>query len=158
MYANPIGIFVLAILALIAALAALVVALVVFANAEKGADKAANAINELSAEIYELDQKAQSINNVTEEFDALDRKILKTSDDLAAMNELLDKGGESLDNSQADDKDSKKEAKEKWGDEEATEKSVYDSLENDKQRLEFLKQSAAEAEALADQKRHEQLQ
>ena len=113
MAANPIGAVVVAIMALIAAIAAVIVYLTVFKDTTSAVDKAANSINKLSAEIYELDQKAQSINNVVNEFDALDRKILKTSEDLAAMNELLDKGGESLDDTKADDKDSKEKAKAK---------------------------------------------
>jgi conjugal transfer/entry exclusion protein len=152
MAANPVGAIVMAVMLLITALIALIAIMVIFiANYESGAEKAAKKVNQLSAEIYELDQRAQSIRNITEEFDALDNKILKTSEDLAQMETLLDQAAESLDNEEVDDKEDTG-----YG-EGISQREAYDALETQEAKREFLEQAANDAEAQADQKRQEQL-
>ena len=72
---------------------------------EKSAEGTAEKINDLSAEIYKLNEQAQAIDNITNSFDKLDKKLIKTKEDLAEMNSLLEKGSEIMDDDVEEDED-----------------------------------------------------
>lgn len=54
-------------------------------------------INDLSNEIYKLNDKASSINSITDSYDDLDAKLIKTNKDLQEQTELLEKASDLLD-------------------------------------------------------------
>ena len=90
--ANPLG-FILAITAAIGAGLLLAWQLGAFDSA---ASKAADKVNKLSAEIYDLNKKATNLDTVIDNFEKLDGKILKTSKDLEEMKSILEEAGNSL--------------------------------------------------------------
>lgn len=82
----------------IAAVAALAIAGIAIAikNTKSESDNSAKAINQLSNEIYKLQEKANAINQITSSFDKLDNKIIKTQKDMEEMNSLLEQVGDKL--------------------------------------------------------------
>jgi hypothetical protein len=94
----------------------------------KSAEGTAEKINELSNEIYKLNEQAQAIDNITNSFDKLDKKLIKTKEDLAEMNSLLEKGSEIMDDSIGEDED-------KGFGEGVSEKQYYDSLTNEEKKI-----------------------
>lgn len=68
-------------------------------------------------EIYTLNKNSTSIKSITDEFDALDNKILKTSEDLTAMSEALDGAADKLTEDQ---------------------QKIYNSLSSDSSRRDYL--------------------
>lgn len=114
---------------------------------DSAASKAADKVNKLSAEIYDLNKKATSLDAVIDNFEKLDGKILKTSKDLEEMKSILEEAGNSLSSEVTD--------KKKFGG--VSEQDWYNSLSSDKAKLEYLKKAANEARSEADQKRNEQL-
>lgn len=65
-------------------------------TAEKKAERTAESINQLSNEIYKLQEKANAIDQITSSFDKLDNKIIKTKKDTEEMNSLLEQVGDQL--------------------------------------------------------------
>lgn len=63
---------------------------------DSAASKTADKVNKLSAEIYDLNKKATSLDTVIDNFEKLDGKILKTSKDLEEMKSILEEAGNSL--------------------------------------------------------------
>lgn len=59
---------------------------------KSGAEK----VEELSANIYKLNNEASAIDNITSSFDKLNNKLVKTNDDLKEMNDLLDAAADKL--------------------------------------------------------------
>ena len=114
---------------------------------DSAASKATDKVNKLSAEIYDLNKKATSLDTVIDNFEKLDGKILKTSKDLEEMKSILEEAGNSLSSEITD--------KKKFGG--VSEQDWYNSLSSDKAKLEYLKKAADEARLEADQKRNEQL-
>lgn len=114
---------------------------------DSAASKAADKVNKLSAEIYDLNKKATSLDTVIDNFEKLDGKILKTSKDLEEMKSILEEAGNSLSSEVTD--------KKKFGG--VSEQDWYNSLSSDKAKLEYLKKAADEARSEANQKRNEQL-
>ena len=114
---------------------------------DSAASKTADKVNKLSAEIYDLNKKATSLDTVIDNFEKLDGKILKTSKDLEEMKSILEEAGNSLSSEVTD--------KKKFGG--VSEQDWYNSLSSDKAKLEYLKKAANEARSEADQKRNEQL-
>lgn len=104
-------------------------------NYSNSSEKAAKDINKLSKEIYELDKKNSSIQNAINSFDDLDSKVVKTSEDLKEMKEILDSAGDSL----SED-----------------EKEVYDSLTTDRARREYLETVSENASTELDETREKQ--
>ena len=100
------------------------------------AGKAAKKINELSNEIYKLNEKASAIKSIEKQYDALDNKIIKTKKDQEEMNDLLDKAADKLSEQ---------------------EKTTYKALTTDKQRREYLETLEKEATEEANKKRREQV-
>lgn len=114
---------------------------------DSAASKTADKVNKLSAEIYDLNKKATSLDTVIDNFGKLDGKILKTSKDLEEMKSILEEAGNSLSSEITD--------KKKFGG--VSEQDWYNSLSSDKAKLEYLKKATDEARLEANQKRNEQL-
>lgn len=118
---------------------------------------AADDVKQLSAEIYKLEESAQALDTTADHFDSLDKKILKTKEDLQTMNEDLAKLGESM----SEDKPSKKNgsnydkemAKITNGKSEA---EYYAGL-TDQEKINFARQKAELQRQEADRKRDKQL-
>ena len=117
---------------------------------EKSAEGTADRINELSNEIYKLNEKANAINNITGSFDKLDNKLIKTNADLKEMSSLLDQAADKLDDDIEEDEDIG------YG-EGVSEKDYYESLQTDKAKREFLDQVEKNARTKANEKRTEQI-
>lgn len=107
-----------------------------FSN-KTGAERTADAINQLSKEIYDLNKKSAAIDTVLNKFDDLDNKILKTNADLKEMSDLLASAADSLSDE---------------------EKEVYNSLTTDQARREYLASLKATTDADLASKRAEQRQ
>ena len=116
----------------------------------KSADSAAKSINNLSNEIYKLNEKANAINDITGNFDKLDNKLIKTNKDLKEMSSLLDQAADKLDDSVEEDEDVG------YG-KGVSEKDYYNSLQSDKAKREFLDEVEREARNKANAKRTEQI-
>ena len=56
----------------------------------------AEKVEELSANIYKLNNEASAVDNITSSFDKLNNKLVKTNDDLKEMNDLLDAAADKL--------------------------------------------------------------
>ena len=114
------------------------------------AEKTANDINKLSNEIYKLTERANAIKTLEDQYDALDKKIIKTAEDQAKMNELLDSAADKLDTeNQTDNK-----GKEIEG---TSQQDQFKAIETEQEKLTFLQNAEAEARDKANEKRQEQL-
>lgn len=56
---------------------------------DKQAEKTTNTLKELRAELYEINQKQTSLDKLIDEYNQLNNKILKTSEDLERQKEIL---------------------------------------------------------------------
>ena len=106
-----------AILAGIAALAGIGIAASMGAFKQEEDKSTAAEVNELSTEIYKLQEKANAINEITTSFNNLDDKLIKTNEDLKEMNSLLEKAADSLSDE---------------------EKEVYNSLQTEEEKIRYL--------------------
>lgn len=111
-------------------------------NNTYGADKAAEEVNKISNEIYTLNQRANAIANVTSQFDQLDNKVIKTKEDIAEMNSLLESAADSLSTDEDD----------------PFNKDAYNALGSANERRDFLERAERYARAEANKKRKEQLE
>ena len=102
--------------ALVAALGVGIVATVAATGGFKKT-KAADAINDMSKSIYDLNKKATSLDSVISKFDDLDNKIIKTNSDLEEMHTLLESAADSLSDE---------------------EKAIFNSLTTDASRRQYL--------------------
>ncbi len=100
------------------------------------AEKTNNKINSLNSEIYNLTKTAQSLNTITSSFDDIDKKLIKTNDDLKEMNDLLAQAKDSL------------------SDEELTD---FNSKATNTEKIAYLKELTAAKNAQSLQKYQEQL-
>jgi hypothetical protein len=116
----------------------------------KSAENAADNINKLSNEIYKLTEKANAIKSIEDQYDALDKKIIKTAEDQAKMNELLDGVSDKL--STENEKDDK--GKDIQG---TSEKDKFDALETEQEKRAYLQKVEADARKEANEKRREQI-
>ena len=82
--------------ALAAALGVVIAASLGAFSGDTKADKAADEINQLSVEIYKLNEQATAIDKVTDSFDRLDDKLIKTKADLEEMTNLMKQAAEQL--------------------------------------------------------------
>ena len=115
-----------------------------------GANKAADEINNLSNEIYKLQEKANAIKTIEKQYDALDKKIVQTTEDQKKMNELLDQAGDKL--SSENQKDGK--GNEVQG---SSEQDIYKNLQSEKAKREYLAKIEEDSIRKANAKRREQL-
>lgn len=116
-------------------------------------------IKQLSAEIYKLEESAQALDTTADHFENLDKKILKTKEDIQSMNEDLEKIGETM--SEEDPNDGKNDteydkdiSKITGGKSEA---EYYEGL-TDKEKIEFARQKAELQRQEADRKRDKQIE
>lgn len=105
-------------------------------KSKSGTEKATEDVQSLSAEIYNLQKSTTAIKTAISEFENLDKKVIKTKEDIEAMNKALTEGGNALTDEQ---------------------KKYYNTL-GDNQKLEYLKQVKEINEKAIAQKRALQLQ
>ena len=119
-------------------------------ESKSGAESTADNVNALSDSIYNLTKKSAELNKVSDAFEDIDNKVIKTKKDVEEMNSLLDSAADSM--STENEKDNK-------GNEVAgtSEKDKYLQIQTDEERLAFIKKAAADAEAEADNLRQQQL-
>jgi hypothetical protein len=117
---------------------------------EKGAEKKAENINNLSGEIYKLTERARALDQITDSFDAIDEKVIKTKKDMEEMNSLLEKAGDELSDEIEDDEDIG------YG-KGVSAKEAYEQLSRQEDKINFLKAEADRNRQLANEKRKEQL-
>lgn len=60
-------------------------------------EKATNKVNDLSSEIYKLNESKTAIDSVIKKFDEFDQKIIKTKEDIQAMEESIDAAADKID-------------------------------------------------------------
>lgn len=128
-------------------LAALGVAAIAAATAsasayKKSAEGTADRINDLSNKIYKLNEQAVAIDKITDSFDNLDNKLIKTKKDLEEMNNLMEQAAEKL-SDEGDFQDGK------------TEKEWFLSQDEEAQRL-YLDRKQAQNKLDLQKKRNEQ--
>lgn len=105
-------------------------------NGGSQASKTADEVNNLSNEIYKLENKARALDTVTKSYNDLDNQIIKTQKDQDKMNELLDQAADKLDEE---------------------EQKAYKALATNEQRIRYLEAIQSKAEQDANKKRQEQL-
>lgn len=119
------------------------------ASGEKERDSAANDIKALSAEIYKLEESARGLDTMADTFDKIDKKVIKTKEDIQAMDEELAKIGDTMSTNDLsgvkNDKNAstldKKIAEEVTAAGYKTEKEYYDSL-SDEEKVAYAKRKA----------------
>lgn len=131
--ANPIG---FVIMAAVASIAIIGVCVMAFADFRSNVEKVTERVNELSAEIYTLNQRAQAIQQVTDAVEELDNKLIKTKEDAEELNTQLEGVADKLSEEQQE---------------------TYAKLETKAEKLAFLEQVQADSIEEANQKRQEQL-
>ena len=119
-----------------AALLAIVGIAVAIKSTNSETENTADKVNELSNEIYKLNEKANAINNITSSFDKLDDKLIKTNADLKEMSSLLDQAADKL----TDD-----------------EKEIYSALSTDREKRQYLSDIERNSRDDANRKRSEQI-
>lgn len=132
-----------------AALLAIIGIAVAIGNINSQSSDGVDQINELSDEIYKLNEKAVAINKITDSFDKLDNKLIKTKADVEEMNSLLDQAAEQMDNEDVDDKDNEGFGKGK------NEREYYESLDDEGKRI-YLEKKSKQLDADLRSKREEQ--
>lgn len=99
-------------------------------------EKAADEINKLSTEIYQLSTTVSELQTLTDTYDELDRKIIKTTEDQEAMNTALEEAADKMTEEQ---------------------KKVYELLATNQQKIEYIKRIKAENSAKIEEDRQAQL-
>lgn len=130
---NPIGFVITTVLALGAVIGVCIMA---FADFRSNVEKVTERVNELSAEIYTLNQRAQAIQQVTDAVEELDNKLIKTKEDAEELNTQLEGVADKLSEEQQE---------------------TYANLATQTEKLAFLEQVQADSIEEANQKRQEQL-
>ena len=119
-------------------------------STKSAGDQATSDINKLSNEIYKLTERANAIKTIEDQFDALDKKIIKTTGDQQKLNELFDSAGDKL--SEEKKKDDK--GKDIDG---TSEKELYAAIETDQEKYIYLQNVENEARKKANDLRQKQL-
>lgn len=101
-------------------------------------------VNELSNEIYKLTERANAISQVEKQFDALDKKIIKTAEDQEKMNDLLNSATDKLSTDAEEG--------------EQSDKDIYESLQSTQAKRAFLEEKELEYRNKANDARRQQLQ
>lgn len=99
-------------------------------------EQAAEKINTLSTDIYNLSTRATELQSLVDTYEELDRHIIQTTADQEEFNTTLDEAADKMTEEQ---------------------KAVYESLSTNKLRLDYIKQIIAQSKAEAAAKRQEQL-
>lgn len=100
------------------------------------AENSAKAINTLSNEIYTLNERITTIDSAIDTFDELDNKIIKTTEDVEAMNDALASAADKLTEEQQE---------------------TYNSLTTNAARRDYLESISNATREEANKKRQEQL-
>lgn len=100
------------------------------------AENSAKAINTLSNEIYTLNERITTIDSAIDTFDELDNKIIKTTEDVEAMNDALASAADKLTEEQ---------------------QKTYNSLTTNAARRDYLKSISDATREEANKKRQQQL-
>ena len=116
-----------------------------------GAEKKAENINKLSGEIYELTERARALDNITDSFQDIDDKVIKTKKDIEEMNSLLEQAGDELSDEIEEDEDIG------YG-KGVSAKEAYAALSREEDKVAFLEAEAERNRQLANAKRQEQLE
>ena len=93
-------------------------------------------VNSLSNEIYKLETKARSLDNIADSYDKIDKQIIKSKKDQEELNELIDQ------------------AADKMTDEE---KAVLNSKRTNKEKIDYIRIIQAKADEEAKKNRDQQL-
>jgi uncharacterized phage infection (PIP) family protein YhgE len=134
-----------------AALLALVGVGIAIKNTSNQTEDSAEQINNLSNEIYKLQEKANAVDQITTSFDNLDNKIIQTNKDIEEMNSLLEQAGDKLSDEIGDDEDIG------YG-KGVSEKEHYQGLVGNKAKRDFLDQVETRARTEAKEKRDQQIE
>ena len=148
--ATGLGVPGLIIAAALMALAGIAAVASIVGGISKQKETTEEKVNNLSNEIYKLQEKANAIDQITSSFDSLDNKIIKTSKDIEEMNSLLDQAADKLSDEVGDDEDIG------YG-KGISEKEHYQTLGSEKAKREFLEQIEKEARNEAAKKRRTQI-
>jgi len=98
-------------------------------------NKSADEINNMSADIYNLNKKATELDTTISKFDELDKKVLKTNEDLKEMSNLLESAADSLSEE---------------------EKKEFEDIQTDRERRNYLERVVANTNNELRNKRAEQ--
>ena len=109
---------------------------------EQSAEGAADRINQLSNEIYKLTEASNSIASITKQYDALDKKLITTIADQEKMNQLLDQAADELSDE---------------GEEGKTDRDIYNSLQDNRTRRQYLETKKQEYRQQANELRKQVL-
>ena len=154
-----------AILAGIVGLTGMAIAGIRAAARPSKADQAGEDVKKLSSEIYVLNEKTTAIENATNAYDKLDKKVLKTKEDVQAMNDEVAAIGEKLSTEKITDKIRRQTKYEKellaamgWskGEDVQSEQEYYNSLQTNKQKIDFANKVAEINKEEVKRKRKEQ--
>ena len=144
-------------IAVVAALAGATLAIGSAASkAKSGTDGTVDSINQLSTEIYKLNEKANAIGKITSAFEDLDNKIIKTKSDLEEMNSLLEQGAETLSTETYKNAWKAKKAGEEFYGKGVSEQDFYNSL-SDNDKIKFLQNKENSLKAQIDVYRKQQI-
>ena len=137
-------------------------------------------IDNMSASIYNLEKSASAIDTVVSKFEDLDNKVIKTKEDIDAMNDTLNSAADNISNVKAKDEDIKstddkkyKKLKEKQAAGTATKDELdaiwsaehngqskrewYNNLSSDAEKKDFLKKESEANKEAADKIREAQM-
>lgn len=130
-----------------------------FGGADKRREEAANEIKALGAEIYKLEESANNIDTLADSFENLGKKVIKSKEDVKAMEEDLAKLGETMEEEAPDDGKNASEYDQEMAEITGgkSEKEYYEDL-TDEGKIEFARKKAELQRKEADRKRDEQLQ
>jgi septal ring factor EnvC (AmiA/AmiB activator) len=82
----------------VALAAILTVVIVVLANQETANQKSIKSMKALTAEAYNFKKTASDFDSITDAFDEVDKKVIKTAADMKSLSETTDKAKELLNN------------------------------------------------------------
>ncbi len=120
-------------------------------------EKTSEKVDALSNEIYRLQKTKTALDTVISKFDAIDEKVIKTTEDLKTMKETLEQAADSL-----SDEAGKSvldwlngEGKKHKG--AISEKDYYSNLQSDRARREFLEEESAALQKKLKEDRNKQI-
>ena len=117
-----------------AALAIAIAAVIYKIAKDNSVKQVAEDVRQLSVEIYNLQQKNQGLSDVINTFEKIDNKVLKTTEDVQALGDALEKAKEFMTDDQI---------------------KVYESLKTDKAKTNYIKDVLKEVEVEERKKRKE---
>lgn len=119
-----------------------------FKESKTETEKASDKIKKLSNEIYKLNEAKNAIDGIADQFETLDKKIIKTSKDLEEMETLLEGASEKVDFTRGG----------KFDDDEAEARKANFENFSDNQKINFIREEQLAIEEEIRAKRREQLE